>query len=140
MKINIKTSLLCDNLEAEIDADAFIDSIDSALECKIDEFISELDLSEEIRDAVSDQDFDYEISRALNDYDFNQCDEVVDLQERVQQLEEVITRLSQALPSNELFKAVKENEELQTKYDELESKFKKMAGLDDVSDYEKDQI
>ena len=133
MKIQINT-------EAELDIDDLADALDSTLDCKIDGFISELDLSDEIRDAVSDQSFDYEIDSALNEYDFSRCDEVVDLQERVGNLEEVITRISQALPNSAFDAMAETNRQLQSKYDELEAKFKKMAGLDNVSDYEKDQI
>tara|TARA_B110000444_G_C18572718_1_gene470133 strand:- start:102 stop:503 length:402 start_codon:yes stop_codon:yes gene_type:complete len=133
MKIQINT-------EAELDIDDLADALDSTLDCKIDGFISELDLSDEIRDAVSDQSFDYEIDSALNEYDFSRCDEVVELQERVGNLEEVITRISQALPNSAFDAMAETNRQLQSKYDELEAKFKKMAGLDNVSDYEKDQI
>ena len=86
---------------------------------------------------MSDQSFDYEIDSALNEYDFSRCDEVVELQERVGNLEEVITRISQALPNSALFAMEETNKQLQERYDELEAKFKKMAGLDGI---EEDQI
>jgi len=137
MKIQIKTSLLCDNLESEIDIDEIADALDSTIDCKIDGFISELDLSDEVRDAVNDLSFDYEIDSALNEYDFSRCDEVVDLQERVGNLEGIITRISQALPNSALFAMEETNRQLQERYNELEAKFKKMAGLDGI---EEDQI
>jgi len=133
MKIQINT-------ESEIDIDELADALDSTLDCKIDGFVSELDLSDEIRDAISDQSFDYEIDSALNDYDFSRCDEIVILQERVTDLEDVIKRVAQALPNSAFDAMAETNKQLQSRYDELETKFKKMAGLDDVSDYEKDQI
>jgi len=137
MKIQIKTSLLCDNLESEIDIDEIADALDSTIDCKIDGFVSELDLSDEVRDAVNDLSFDYEIDSALNEYDFSRCDEVVDLQERVGNLEGIITRISQALPNSALFAMEETNRQLQERYNELEAKFKKMAGLDGI---EEDQI
>tara|TARA_R110002050_G_scaffold256181_1_gene394984 strand:+ start:184 stop:597 length:414 start_codon:yes stop_codon:yes gene_type:complete len=137
MKIEINTKLLCDNIEAELDIDAIADALDSTLDCKIDGFVSELDLSDEVRDAVNDLSFDYEIDSALNEYDFSRCDEVVDLQERVGNLEGIITRISQALPNSALFAMEETNRQLQERYNELEAKFKKMAGLDGI---EEDQI
>lgn len=137
MKIEINTKLLCDNIEAELDIDAIADALDSTIDCKIDGFVSELDLSDEIREAVNDLSFDYEIDSALNEYDFSRCDEVVDLQERVGNLEGIITRISQALPNSALFAVEETNRQLQERYDELEAKFKKMAGLDGI---EEDQI
>jgi len=133
MKIQINT-------EAELDIDDIADALDSTLDCKIDGFISELDLSDEIREAVSDQSFDYEINSALDDFDFSKVDEIDELRERVGELEGVIKRLSFALPNKAFDQQVEVHRELQTRYDDLEAKFKKMAGLDDVSDYEKDQI
>ena len=130
MKIQINT-------EAELDIDELADALDSTIDCKIDGFVSELDLSDEIREAVNDLSFDYEIDSALNEYDFSRCDEVVDLQERVGNLEGIITRISQALPNSALFAVEETNRQLQERYDELEAKFKKMAGLDGI---EEDQI
>ena len=138
MKIEINTKLLCDNIEAELDIDAIADALDSTLDCKIDGFVSELDLSDEVRDAVNDLSFDYEIDSALNEYDFSRCDEVVDLQERVGNLEGIITRISQALPNSALFAMEETNRQLQERYNELEAKFKKMAGIEDAA--EDDQI
>ena len=137
MKIEINTKLLCDNIEAELDIDAIADALDSTLDCKIDGFVSELDLSDEVRDAVNDLSFDYEIDSALNEYDFSRCDEVVDLQERVGNLEGIITRISQALPNSALFAMEETNRQLQSRYDELEIKFRKLSGLDGI---EEDQI
>ena len=130
MKIQINT-------EAELDIDELADALDSTIDCKIDGFVSELDLSDEIREAVSDQSFDYEINSALDDYDFSKCDDIVELQERVGNLEEVITRISQALPNSAFDAMAETNRQLQSRYDELEAKFKKMAGLDGI---EEDQI
>ena len=136
-KKNMKIQI---NTEAELDLDDLADALDSTLDCKIDGFISELDLSDEIREAVSDQSFDYEINSALDDFDFSKVDEIDELRERVGELEGVIKRLSFALPNKAFDQQVEVHRELQTRYDDLEAKFKKMAGLDDVSDYEKDQI
>ena len=137
MKIEINTKLLCDNIEAELDIDAIADALDSTLDCKIDGFVSELDLSDEVRDAVNDLSFDYEIDSALNEYDFSRCDEVVDLQERVGDLEGIITRISQALPNSAFDAMAETNRQLQSRYDELEIKFRKLSGLDGI---EEDQI
>ena len=131
MKIQINT-------EAELDIDELADALDSTIDCKIDGFISELDLSDEIRDAVSDQSFDYEIRNALSDYDFNEVDEIVLLQERVTNLEETIQRIALALPNSAFDAMAETNRQLQSKYDELEAKFRKMAGLEE--DAAEDQI
>tara|TARA_R110000751_G_scaffold167200_1_gene273090 strand:- start:431 stop:823 length:393 start_codon:yes stop_codon:yes gene_type:complete len=130
MKIQINT-------EAELDIDELADALDSTLDCKIDGFISELDLSDEIRDAVSDQSFDYEINSALDDYDFSKCDDIVDLQERVGNLEDVIKRVALALPNSAFDAMAETNKQLQERYDELEIKFRKLSGLDGI---EEDQI
>jgi len=134
MKIEINTKLLCDNIEAELDIDAIADALDSTIDCKIDGFISELDLSDEIRDAVNDLSFDYEIDSALNDYDFSRCDDIVILQERVTDLEDTIKRVAQALPNSAFDAMAETNKQLQSRYDELEAKFKKMAGLDGIEE------
>ena len=136
MKIQINT-------EAELDIDALAEALDSNIECKVDAFVdSAVDsyisdynfydiVREEVDDVMSNRDFSYEVESCLESSDIDQ---------RVTELEEVIARLSQALPSKEFEEATKQNEELQKKYNELEAKFKKMAGLDDVEDYEKEQI
>lgn len=131
MKIQINT-------EAALDIDELADALDSTIDCKIDGFISELDLSDEIRDAVSDQSFDYEIRSALSDYDFNEVDEIVLLHERVTNLEDTIQRIALALPNSAFDAMAETNRQLQSKYDLLEAKFKKMAGLEE--DAAEDQI
>ena len=146
MKIQINT-------EAELDLDVIADALDSTIDCKIDGFLSELDLSDEVACAmseidlsdeitsiVSDRSFDYEIDSALDDFDFSKVDEIDQLDTRVTDLEDIIDRLSQALPNGALEEQLEANKELQNRYDDLETKFRKMAGLDDVSDIEKDQI
>jgi len=127
MKIQINT-------EAELDIDELADALDSTLDCKIDGFVSELDLSDEVRDAVNDLSFDYEIDSALNEYDFSRCDEVVDLQERVGNLEEVIKRLSFALPNKAFDQQVEVHRQLQIRYDDLENKFRTLSGLDGIEE------
>ena len=140
MKIQINTSLLCDNLESEIDVDALADALDSDIESKVDAFVdSAVDsciqdynfydlVNDQVRDIISNTDFSYEVES---------CMEESDIDQRVTELEEVIARLSLALPSKAFEAATAANEELQTKYSELETKFKKMAGLDGI---EEDQI
>ena len=136
MKIQINT-------EAELDIDALAEALDSNIECKVDAFVdSAVDsyisdynfydiVREEVDDVISNKDFSYEVESCLESSDIDQ---------RVTELEEVIARLSLALPSKAFEAATKANEELQKKYNELEAKFKKMAGLDEVEDYEKEQI
>ena len=127
MKIQINT-------EAELDLDDLADALDSTLDCKIDGFISELDLSDEIREAVSDQSFDYEITSALDDFDFSKVDEIDELRERVGELESVIKRLSFALPNKALDQQLEVHSQLQTRYDDLENKFRTLSGLDGIEE------
>lgn len=136
MKIQINT-------EAELDIDALAEALDSSIESKVDAFVdSAVDsyisdynfydiVREDVDDVISNKDFSYEVESCLEESDIDQ---------RVTELEEVIARLSLALPSSAFEAATKANEDLQAKYNELESKFKKMAGLEDVSDYEKEQV
>jgi len=138
MKIQINT-------EAELDIDALADALDSTIECKVDAFvdcaIDNYNFYDIVRDQINDIDLSYEVDSVLEGRDdLIGNDEMVEVESRITDLEETIARLSQALPNTELAKSITANEELQTKYNELESKFKKMAGLDEVSDYEKDQI
>jgi hypothetical protein len=127
MKIQINT-------EAELDIDALADALDSTLDCKIDGFVSELDLSDEIREAVSDQSFDYEITSALDDFDFSKVDEIDELRERVGEIEGVIKRLSFALPNKAFDQQVEVHRQLQTRYDDLEKKFRTLSGLDEIEE------
>ena len=142
MKIQINT-------EAELDIDALAEALDSTIESKVDAFVdSAIDSAIEdynfydiVRDQINDIDLSYEVDSVLEGRDdLIGNDEMVEVESRITDLEETIARLSQALPNTELAKSITANEELQTKYNELEAKFKKMAGLDEVSDYEKDQI
>ena len=140
MKIQINT-------EAELDLDVIADALDSTIDCKIDGFRYELDLSDEIACAmqdidrsdeitsiVSDRSLDYEIDSALNDFDFSKVDEIDQLDTRVTDLEDIIARLSLALPNGALEAQLEANKELQNRYDDLESKFRKMAGLDGIEE------
>jgi len=138
MKIQINT-------EAELDIDTLADALDSDIESKVDAFvdsaIDNYNFYDIVRDQLNDIDLSYEVGSCLDDRDdLIGNDEMVEVESRIADLEETIARLSQALPNTELAKSITANEELQTKYNELEIKFKKMAGLEDVSDYEKDQI
>ena len=138
MKIQINT-------EAELDIDALAEALDSTIECKVDAFvdsaIDSYNFYDIVRDQINDIDLSYEVDSCLEGRDdLIGNDEMVEVESRITDLEETIARLSQALPNSELAKSITANEELQTKYNELEIKFKKMAGLEDVSDYEKDQI
>ena len=138
MKIQINT-------EAELDIDALADALDSDIESKVDAFvdsaIDNYNFYDIVKDQIGDMDLSYEVDSCLEGRDdLIGNDEMVEVESRITDLEETIARLSQALPNAELAKSITANEELQTKYNELEIKFKKMAGLDDVSDYEKDQI
>ena len=130
----IKNMKIKINTEAELDIDDLADALDSTIDCKIDGFVSELDLSDEIREAVSDRSFDYEIDSALDDYDFSRCDEVVELQERVGDLEGVIKRLSFALPNKAFDQQLEVHRQLQERYDDLEDKFRKLSGLDGIEE------
>ena len=130
MKIQINT-------EAELDIDDLADALDSTIDCKIDGFISELDLSDEIRDAMSERSFDYEIENALDDFDFSKVDELEMLESRVADLEAIISRLSFALPNKAFDQQLEVHNQLQTRYDDLENKFRTLSGLDGI---EEDQI
>lgn len=136
MKIQINT-------EAELDIDALAEALDSSIECKVDAFVdSAVDsciqdynfydlVREEVDDVLSNKDFSYEVESCLEESDIDQ---------RVTELEEVIARLSLALPSKAFEAATAANEELQTKYTELETKFKKMAGIEDAGEFISDQV
>tara|TARA_R110002167_G_C12540127_1_gene639915 strand:- start:561 stop:953 length:393 start_codon:yes stop_codon:yes gene_type:complete len=127
MKIQINT-------EAELDIDDLADALDSTIDCKIDGFISELDLSDEIRDAMSERSFDYEIENALDDFDFSKVDELEMLESRVADLEAIISRLSFALPNKAFDQQLEVHNQLQTRYDDLENKFRKLSGLDGIEE------
>ena len=136
MKIQINT-------EAELDIDALADALDSTIECKVDAFvdsaIDNYNFYDIVRDQIADTDFSHEVECVLDGRDdLIGNDEMVEVESRITDLEETIARLSQALPNTELAKSITANEELQTKYNELESKFRKMAGLEDPA--EDDQI
>ena len=135
MKIQINT-------EAELDIDALAEALDSTIECKVDAFVdSAVDsyisdynfydiVREEVDDVLSNKDFSYEVESCLEESDIDQ---------RVTELEETIARLSLALPSKAFEAATAANEELQTKYNELETKFKKMAGIEDAGEFISDE-
>lgn len=145
MKIQINT-------EADLDIDALAEALDSTIECKVDAFVdSAVDshisdynfydiVREEVDDVLSNKDFSYEVDSCLDDRDdLIGNDEMVEVESRITDLEETIARLSQALPNAELTKSLAANEELQTKYNELEIKFKKMAGIEDAGDFISDE-
>jgi len=140
MKIQINT-------EAELDIDALAEALDSTIECKVDAFddsavdsaIDNYNFYDIVRDQIGDMDFSHEVDCVLDGRDdLIGNDEMLEVESRITDLEETIARLSQALPNTELAKSITANEELQTKYNELETKFKKMAGIEDAA--EDDQI
>jgi uncharacterized coiled-coil protein SlyX len=137
MKIQINT-------EAELDIDAIADALDSDIESKVDAFvdsaIDNYNFYDIVRDQLNDIDLSYEVGSCLDDRDdLIGNDEMVEVESRITDLEETIARLSQALPNTELAKSITANEELQTKYNELETKFKKMAGIEDAGDFISDE-
>ena len=129
MKIQIQ------NHEAEIDTDLLAEELSSSIESTVDSFVSDamgdIDLSDQVYDAVRDHDFDYDIERALDAYCFGNVPEVEDLGSRVTKLEECIERMTQAMPSTALDAVTLERDQWIAKFEQLETKFKALVGLDE---------
>ena len=132
MKIQIQNS------EAEIDIDLLADELSSSIENTVDSFVSnavdDIDISNDVYDAVREHDFDYDIERALDAYCWDNVPEIEDLGSRVTRLEECIERMTQAMPSTALDAVTLERDQWIAKFEQLETKFKALAGLDQETD------
>lgn len=128
MKIQIQ------NHEAEIDTDLLAEELSSSIESTVDSFVSDamgdIDVSDQIYDAVRDHDFDYDIDRAIDAYCWANVPEIEDLGTRVTKLEECIERMTQAMPSAALDAVTLERDQWIAKFEQLETKFKALVGLD----------
>ena len=137
-KHKIRMEIEIQNSKAEINIDLLADELSSSIESKVDIFVSDaidgLDMSDEIYEAVRDYDFDYDIDRALQDYNFGDVFEVSDLTERIEKLEKCIERMTEAMPSTALDAVTLERDQWIAKFEQLETKFKALAGLDQDTD------
>ena len=125
------------NGKGEIDIDALADALDSSIESKVDAFVdSAIDnynfydiVRDETQEAIGNTDFSYEVESCLEESEIDR---------RVTELELTIARIAEALPNKALDVSKTEKEELQKRYDLLESKFKKMAGIEDAAENTED--
>jgi len=127
MKIQINT-------EAELDIDALHDAlsnhIENQIESSIDCALDNYDFRDIVRDEVSDLDISYEIDSVLDDRDdIVRNNEIVQLEDRIKELEETISRIGSVLPNKALDASMKANEELSLAYSDLVDKTKNFIGL-----------
>ena len=127
MKIKINT-------EAELDidalADALRDHIENQIESSIDCALDNYDFRDQIRDEVNDMDLSYEVENVLDDRDdLVRNNEIVELEDRIKELEETISRIGSVIPNKALDASVKANEELSLAYADLVDKTKHFIGL-----------
>lgn len=136
MKIQIQ------NHEAEIDTDLLAEELSSSIESTVDSFVSDamdnFDISYQVEESVRDHDFDYDIERVLEDYNFGDVSEVANLTERIEKLEKCIERMTQAMPSTELDKVTLERDQWVAKFEQLESKFLAIVGLEKTDEESED--
>tara|TARA_Y100000114_G_C11716958_1_gene306475 strand:- start:520 stop:954 length:435 start_codon:yes stop_codon:yes gene_type:complete len=132
MKIQITNS------EAEIDTDLLAEELSSSIESTVDSYVSDavdnLDVSYQVEETVRDHDFDYDIERALDAYCFGNVPEIGDLGSRVEKLEQCIERMTLAMPSAALDAVTLERDQWIAKFEQLETKFKALVGLDQDTD------
>lgn len=127
MKIQINT-------EAELDIDALHDAlsnhIENQIESSIDCALDNYDFRDIVRDEVSDLDISYEIDSVLDDRDdIVRNNEIVQLEDRIKELEETFSRIGSVLPNAALEASLKANEELTKLYADLVDKTKNFIGL-----------
>lgn len=127
MKIKINT-------EAELDidalADALSDHIENQIESSIDCALDNHDFRDVVRDEVNDLDLSYEVDSVLDDRDdLVRNNEIVELEDRIKELEETFSRIGSVLPNAALEASLKANEDLTKLYADLVEKTKHFIGL-----------
>tara|TARA_X000000950_G_scaffold120509_2_gene151035 strand:+ start:2647 stop:3102 length:456 start_codon:yes stop_codon:yes gene_type:complete len=127
MKIEINT-------EAELDidalADALRDHVENQIESSIDCAFDNYDFRDIVRDEVNDMDLSYEVDSVLDARDdLIRNNEIVELEDRIKELEETISRIGSVLPNKALDASLQANEELSKLYSDLVDKAKHFIGV-----------
>lgn len=127
MKIEINT-------EAELDIDALADALSNHIQNQIEEsfdsYLDNYDFSEIVRDEVNDMDLSYEIDSAIDGKDdLVRNDDIVELENRIEEIETALSGVSSVLPNKALDASMKANEQLTKMYEELVEKCKHFIGV-----------